>query len=160
MTDALAQNLQMQRELYGAPIGDLVREALGHLGISQAHFARTIGLSAPMLSQLSAAQRVKIGNPAVLHRMEAVLNLAAGVAAGRVPAAQIADQLTLIAAQQGSLTTEQWRTESPDLGAVVAALRGTGEDLTSAAAALRGSHPRLAQLLDAAAADAATSTRQ
>ncbi|MGC4939625.1 helix-turn-helix domain-containing protein [Kribbella sp. DT2] len=70
--DHTAQNLQQQTELYGEPLGDLVRRIAGTLGLTQARVADVIGLSAPMLSQLMSAQRVKIGNPNVVSRLQAL----------------------------------------------------------------------------------------
>jgi transcriptional regulator with XRE-family HTH domain len=70
--DQTAQNLQLQTDLYGEPLGDLVRRIAGRLGLTQARVAEVIGLSAPMLSQLMSAQRVKIGNPGVVFRLQAL----------------------------------------------------------------------------------------
>jgi hypothetical protein len=66
----LARNRHRQRELYGAPLGDRVRHLTTALGITQARLARTLGLSPAMLSQLASARRVKIGDPAVLARLQ------------------------------------------------------------------------------------------
>ncbi|MGI9003139.1 MAG: hypothetical protein ACR2GH_16020, partial [Pseudonocardia sp.] len=65
----IARNRGRQQELYGAPLGDRVRQLTSALGISQARLARTLGISPAMLSQLASARRVKIGDPAVLARM-------------------------------------------------------------------------------------------
>jgi transcriptional regulator with XRE-family HTH domain len=66
----IARNRHRQRELYGSPLGDRVRRLTGALGITQARLARTLGISPPMLSQLASARRVKIGDPAVLARLQ------------------------------------------------------------------------------------------
>lgn len=66
----IALNRARQRELYGTPLGDRVRELTAGLGISQARLARALGLSPAMLSQLVSARRVKIGDPAVLARLQ------------------------------------------------------------------------------------------
>lgn len=58
-----------QRALYGAPLGERFGVVLKEYGISQRTLAATLGLSAPMLSQLANAQRIKIGNPAVYARL-------------------------------------------------------------------------------------------
>jgi transcriptional regulator with XRE-family HTH domain len=63
-------NRHRQRELYGSPLGDRVRRLTAVLGITQARLARTLGLSPAMLSQLASARRVKIGDPAVLARLQ------------------------------------------------------------------------------------------
>jgi transcriptional regulator with XRE-family HTH domain len=66
----IALNRHRQRELYGCPLGDRVRRLTGALGITQARLARTLGVSPPMLSQLASGRRVKIGDPAVLARLQ------------------------------------------------------------------------------------------
>lgn len=68
-------NRQTQRELYGAPIADIIGRITAELGLTQARVAEVLGLSAPMLSQLVGARRVKIGNPAVLGRLQALNDL-------------------------------------------------------------------------------------
>jgi hypothetical protein len=60
---------EQQRALYGAPLGERFGVVLREYGISQRTLAATLGLSAPMLSQLANAQRIKIGNPAVYARL-------------------------------------------------------------------------------------------
>jgi transcriptional regulator with XRE-family HTH domain len=65
-----AVNRRRQRALYGAPLGDRVRRLTTTLGITQARLAHTLGLSPAMLSQLASARRVKIGDPAVLARLQ------------------------------------------------------------------------------------------
>ena len=66
----LARNRGRQRELYGAPLGDRVRRLTAGLGITQGRLAQTLGVSPAMLSQLASARRVKIGDPAVLARLQ------------------------------------------------------------------------------------------
>jgi hypothetical protein len=66
----LAHNRGRQRELYGAPLGDRLRRLTAQLGISQGRLAQTLGVSPAMLSQLASARRVKIGDPAVLARLQ------------------------------------------------------------------------------------------
>jgi hypothetical protein len=66
----LSRNRGRQRELYGAPLGDRLRRLTGALGITQGRLAQVLGLSPAMLSQLASARRVKIGDPAVLARLQ------------------------------------------------------------------------------------------
>ena len=70
-------NRQTQRELYGEPVADIVGRIMSSLGLTQVRLAEVLGLSAPMLSQLIGARRVKIGNPAVLGRLQSLSDLAA-----------------------------------------------------------------------------------
>ena len=77
--DAVRRNRELQRRLYGEPLGDRLRRLLGALDVSQAVLADALGVSSPMLSQLMSGRRVKIGSPAVLGRL---LMLEQRVAAG------------------------------------------------------------------------------
>jgi transcriptional regulator with XRE-family HTH domain len=149
----VSRNLAAQREVYGAPIGELVRELTATLSISQARLARAIGLSAPMLSLLTQGQRVKIGNPAVVQRLESVLRLAEDVRAGRIGGDAIEARLLDVASEQGVLTTEQRRSADADAAAVRRAILASGDPSALAAAAglLAPEHPRLAALVRAVA---------
>ena len=60
-------NVEQQRALYGEPLADTAARVMGALGLTQARLAQVLQISAPMMSQLISAQRVKIGNPAVVH---------------------------------------------------------------------------------------------
>ncbi len=73
--DATDAAREFQRTLYGAPLSDLVGQVAAAFGLSQAGVARVLGLSAPMLSQLVSGHRVKIGNPAAVRRLQALLAL-------------------------------------------------------------------------------------
>jgi len=102
--DQTDHNRQQQTELYGEPLGDLLRRIGGALGLTQAGLAETIGLSAPMLSQLMSAQRVKIGNPAVVARLHALDELAARVAAGNLEPAEVAAAVDEVRGATGAFT--------------------------------------------------------
>src|SRR4051812_2493522 len=71
-----------QAALYGEPLNVRFGRVLEAFGIPQSRLAAVIGLSAPMLSQLASAQRVKISNPAVYARLLRLEELA-GTAAVR-----------------------------------------------------------------------------
>jgi transcriptional regulator with XRE-family HTH domain len=139
-----ADALEQQRSLYGAPLAELAAEATGALGLTQGRLAEVLGLSAPMLSQLVGGQRVKIGNPAVVHRLQAVLALARQ---GGLSRDVVADRLDEIRAEQPTLTGD------PAAAAVVAA-RALGrvlaaDDLRTAADQVTS--PAVAALLRQAA---------
>ena len=80
----IARNRHRQRELYGCPLGDRVRRLTGTLRITQRRLAHTLGVSPAMLSQLASARRVKIGDPAVLARLQ-LLDRRCAAAAARGP---------------------------------------------------------------------------
>jgi transcriptional regulator with XRE-family HTH domain len=67
--EAVRRNRELQRRLYGEPLGDRLRRLLGALDVSQALLAETLGVSSPMLSQLMSGRRAKIGSPVVLGRL-------------------------------------------------------------------------------------------
>lgn len=94
--------LEQQRTLYGAPLSDLVAEVTAALGLTQGRLAEVLGLSAPMLSQLLSGQRVKIGNPAVVHRLQSVLTLSGQ--AERFSPTEVAERLAEIRTEQATLT--------------------------------------------------------
>jgi hypothetical protein len=90
----IARNRDRQCELYGAPLGDRVRRLTAALGVTQARLARALGLSPAMLSQLASARRVKIGDPAVLARLQ-LLDQRCGSAppSGRVAVEALLDEV-------------------------------------------------------------------
>jgi len=102
--DQTAHNLQQQIELYGETLGEVVRRVAPALGLTQSALAQVIGLSAPMLSQLMSAQRVKIGNPAVVSRLRAVSELADLAVAGELNPDDIPLELDAIRASTGAYT--------------------------------------------------------
>ncbi|SOC52153.1 helix-turn-helix domain-containing protein [Ornithinimicrobium cerasi] len=159
----VARNVAEQIDLYGEPLADLFARLTSELGLSQAGLARTVGMSPPMLSQLGSGHRIKIGNPSVLRRLEALLQLHDEVTAGRVAT----DDLETLLAQVRD-STQPWTTTRHDLrpaadapgtddadpdlaGAetVRSLLRAvaSGSDLRDAAERLAPHHPALADLL-------------
>ncbi|MEZ5085086.1 MAG: helix-turn-helix transcriptional regulator [Tessaracoccus sp.] len=58
-----------QIDLYGATWASRFSALRTAYGLSQGALASTVGLSAPMVSQLVSGHRVKISNPAVLARI-------------------------------------------------------------------------------------------
>lgn len=141
-------NLTQQRELYGAPLGDTVRSVTTTLGISQAAVARTIGISAPMLSQLASGERIKLANPQAVERLHSLLELARRVAAG-LPQERVAAQLAEIE-QDHTGTLTRARDQGADPPAQFSRLLravASGRELAAAADLLRLEHPALAEVL-------------
>lgn len=159
----VARHLAEQVELYGEPLAELFARLTSGLGLTQAGLARTVGMSPPMLSQLGSGHRIKIGNPAVLRRLEALQLLLEDVDAGRVETAAIDHHLTQIRE-----SSQPWTTTRHDLRPAPAAraspgsdpdvvgadtlrrlLRAvaSGSDLRDAADRLAPHHPALADLL-------------
>ncbi len=151
MSGDTTANLAQQRELYGEPLRVIADRVMPALGLTQGRLAETLGLSAPMLSQLLSGRRVKIGNPAVVRRLEALLELVDE--APSLPSDEVATRLEAIHELQGTFTTA--RTGPADHAAAVAALREIAgpAELADAADVLADRQPRLAALLRDAAAE-------
>lgn len=153
MSEAVEANRQAQQAAYGAPLAEVFRALMGDFTLTQAGLARVLGMSPPMLSQLISAQRVKIGNPAVLQRMQALEELAAAVRAGSVSADDLPARLAEIQASTGQWTRTDAHPGPNGDDAVVDGVRNvlravaSGQELRSAAATLEVSHPALAEVL-------------
>ncbi|MFE7226680.1 DNA-binding protein [Nocardioides sp. NPDC057577] len=142
------ENIQQQRELYGEPLGDLVRRATAPLGLTQATTAKVLGLSPAMLSHLMTGQRVKIANPIALGRLHALIDL--GANAGDLTTSQVNERLDEIRELSAELTTAS-RAVSVEGGAAVrGVLRAvaSGRELQQAVDALREVAPGLAEVLE------------
>lgn len=144
---AQSQSRQRQQELYGAAIGDVLDRVTTTLGLSQAAVARTIGVSAPMLSQLASGRRTTIGNPLAVQRLRALVELSEEVAAG-LAHSQVARRLDEIR-QEGSttLTGSTTRPAAEPTTAELLRAVASGQDLLRAAELLAPDHPALAELI-------------
>ena len=155
--ERIAANRERQRELYGAPLGDLVHSLTAVLGISQARLARALQLSPAMLSQLASARRVKIGDPAVLARL-----LLLDQRCRAIPAPASAKAVDALLAE---VSGARWRWaggQPPPAPARPTARRPSAADalravaeparLAAAAATLGPAFPELAEVLRQAAA--------
>ena len=152
-SETLARNLEAQRDLYGEPLGDTFRRILTTFELNQSQLASVIGLSAPMLSQLMAGHRVKIGNPAVLERVRGLEELAADDSARSHTPSQLAERLEGARAT-GHLARATTRfinrtTPTDAVEIVRNTLRevASGRDLRQAAALLAPHYPSLAEFL-------------
>lgn len=134
-----------QQELYGAAIGDVLDRVTGALGLSQAAVARTIGVSAPMLSQLASGRRTTIGNPLAVQRLGALVELCEDVAAG-LAHSQVAVRLDEIR-QQDSTTLTGTASRSEPTTAQLLRTVASGRELVHAADLLAVDHPALAELI-------------
>lgn len=147
-TEQQLRNRAEQARLYGAPLGDLLSEAGGVLGLSQARIARLLGISAPMVSQLASGHRVKIGNPTAVVRLQLLVAGARDVAAGREdPAAVIArledEKADQILTRSSQVSPRRGAADVQHLFRAVA----SAEEVLAAAALLETEHPALAELL-------------
>lgn len=151
--DEIERNIAEQVDVYGEPLADVFARLTSGFSMTQAQLARTLGISAPMLSQLGSGRRIKIGNPAAMRRLEEVRDLLTEVERGTVASDRIPERLEQIQESVGGWTTTR-HDASPSAGdAVGEALRGaaTAAELVDAADLLEPRHPRLAALLRSAA---------
>lgn len=156
--ETTARARELQRSWYGEPLGALFRRLIDDLGLNQARLAAVLGLSAPMLSQLMSGQRAKIGNPAVVQRVQALQELSSQVADGSVSAVEATDRMEEIKKSQGGsvLTGTSQSTSSsgaPTVRRVVREIQSllrsvsAAGDIIDAADSLASSHPELAEFL-------------
>lgn len=155
--EATARARELQRSWYGEPLGALFRRLIDDLGLNQARLAAVLGLSAPMLSQLMSGQRAKIGNPAVVQRVQALQELSSQVADGSVSAAEATDRMDEIKKTAGGSvlnnTTQTATTGATTVRRVVREIQSllrsvaAAGDIIDAADSLSGTHPELAEFL-------------
>ncbi|WP_030615214.1 helix-turn-helix domain-containing protein [Streptomyces sclerotialus] len=155
--EATARARELQRSWYGEPLGALFRRLIDDLGLNQARLAAVLGLSAPMLSQLMSGQRAKIGNPAVVQRVQALQELASQVADGSVSAAEATDRMDEIKKTAGGSvlnnTTQTATTGATTVRRVVREIQSllrsvaAAGDIIEAADSLAATHPELAEFL-------------
>ena len=149
----IQRNREQQSQLYGAPLAVLCRRVHDVLGLNQARTAEVLGLSRPMMSQLISAQRVKIGNPAVLHRLQMLGDLCDEVDQGRIDPGAVPGRLGDIAGTAANLARTTQTTVLSDPAAAARVVQdlmraaGSAEELLHAAALLEIQHPRIAELL-------------
>lgn len=138
-----------QEELYGAPLS----EVLGHCGrvlrLNQAELARALGISAPMLSQLINAHRVKIANPVAAVRLQAMSEAVDAVEQGRLGVAEAKASVAAVRGGGGLLTSRRTVQPSETDHGLHAVMRqvAPAEEYLAAAQLLADAHPRIAGLL-------------
>lgn len=158
--EATARARELQSNWYGEPLGTLFRRLIDDLGLNQARLATVLGLSAPMLSQLMSGQRAKIGNPAVVQRVQALQELSQQVTSGAVSAAEATERMDEIRRTAGGnvLNTSTGTPAAPGAVAtpvkrvvreIQALLRSVSDaqDIIEASQALAATHPELAEFL-------------
>ncbi|GAA4657129.1 DNA-binding protein [Streptomyces chumphonensis] len=156
--DPTAKARELQSAWYGEPLGTLFRRLIDDLGLNQARLATVLGLSAPMLSQLMSGQRAKIGNPAVVQRVQALQELAGEVASGQVSAADATRRMeevrrsagqSVLGGAAGTTTSGQQNTVKRAVREIQSLLRAISDaqEILEASQTLAGTHPELAEFL-------------
>ncbi|MFT4052086.1 DNA-binding protein [Microbacterium sp.] len=134
---SVVEGRRAQRELYGDTLDVRLGAIMRDYGIPQRRLAAVLGLSAPMLSQLISARRVKIGNPLAYERMVTLERRAqeARTGAGETVLEEVtASDITTTTQQR--IHGETRESETPSLARQVRDHVGTSE-LAAACAALR-----------------------
>lgn len=137
-----------QTALYGAPLGDLITQLTGVYGISRGRLATVLGLSAPMVSQLASGNRLKIGNPSAVQRMQRLLEVAPDVRAGALAADEAITQIE--AEQPGAVltrSTQRLRRQGALDVQLVLRWAASAQELGAAADALQADFPAVAEVL-------------
>ena len=144
-----ARNRDAQQRLYGQPLGVLLRRYAAALQVTQARLADLLGVSAPMLSQLSNGRRVRFGNPAAVQRLQAMESAVRQLEAGELTPEDAVERLE--SNRDSDVFTSTRSLDEPGLSVVrrVFAAAGTRDEHAVAADALAADHPRIAELLRA-----------
>lgn len=143
-------NRAAQREIYGEPLGEVVDRCKAVLGLTQARVAALLGISAPMLSQVMSAQRIKIGNPAAVQRLQVLVETTAEVAAGDLGVEAAIARVEAAGHAGEALTGTARRSTARETAAAVQSVFRSVASATDhlAAADLVGErHPEIAELL-------------
>lgn len=140
--------IEQQRAIYGTSLAERFGAVMKDYGLSQRSLAAVLGISAPMLSQLIGARRIKIGNPAVYERL-VMLEQRAGTS-------DIEHVLSEVEKSQPVLTTTQIQTGIHGEANAVSALASVvpRSELETAHAALGDSAPTLSKVLELALREA------
>ena len=144
-------NRAAQREIYGEPLGAIVDRCRTSLGLTQGRVAALLGISAPMLSQVMSGQRIKIGNPAAVERLRAMVEATDAVAAGRLAVAEAIGRIEA-AGGPGELLTGATtrRTSARETAEQIQSLFrrvASASDYLSAAGRIDDAYPEIAELL-------------
>jgi transcriptional regulator with XRE-family HTH domain len=147
--DDETRNLDAQRQLYGEPLGVLLRRYAEALQLTQGRLADLLGVSAPMLSQLANGRRVRFGNPAAVQRLQAMDAVTREIAAGELTAPEALQRLERN--RDSDVFTSTRSLDEPGLAAVrrVFAAAASPSEHAAAADALSSSAPGVAAMLRA-----------
>ena len=142
------RNQAVQSELYGAPLGELLDDLTAAFGVSRGTLAQTLGLSAPMLSQLASGHRVKIGNPSAVHRLQRMVAALPDIHAGRLDPGEAMRSIEAESPGQVLTRTSELvrRRGAADVAQVLRSA-ASADELAQAAALLDERFPELAEVL-------------
>lgn len=145
-----AEGREAQAVLYGEPLGDIFVRCSSVLGLNQSQMAGLLGISAPMLSQLINARRVKIGNPTAVHRLQVMYEAVAEVQRSEVTVKEAIARIEETGSGGGFFTGTTRRPRRDDVALEVQSLFrqvASASDFLDAADAVAGTSPEIAELL-------------
>lgn len=139
---------EAQAEIYGEPLGDILARCGRVLRLNQAQLAAVLGISAPMLSQLINARRVKIGNPVAAQRLQVMHDAVENVERGDLTVEEALGRIALVHGGGEILTTRR-STRDDIVGEIQDLFRrvASAQDHLAAASLLDAAHPEIAELL-------------
>lgn len=146
--DDVSANRAQQAALYGAPLGEVIGHCAGVLGLRQQEVAALLGLSAPMVSQLMSARRIKIANPVAAERLRTMVELVAQVDDGLLDADEVLARMHQPAAPLTSTTRTSARAaQTSDEVQALFRTTASAADYLQAAQRLDDDFPGIATLL-------------
>ena len=140
-----------QRELYGAPLNELLGRCGAALNLNQGQTAKLLGVSAPMLSQLVNGHRIKLANPAAGIRLATMVQAAEAVSNGELTVEQAVARVEETDPADTYTSTARLR-HRPALAAEIRQVfraTASADEFAAAAQLLQGEHPAVAELLAA-----------
>lgn len=146
----VAANREAQRQMYGEPLGGIVDRCRSVLGVTQARIAALLGISAPMLSQVMSGQRIRIGNPEAVQRLQVMVEAVEAVEAGQIAVEEAVAQIAAAQTSADVLTGTTRRAAPRDTASAIQALFrrvASATECLEAAAAIESTHPEIARVL-------------
>ena len=139
---------EAQAQLYGEPLGDILSRCGRTLGLNQTRLAAVLGISAPMLSQLVNAHRVKIGNPVAAQRLQVMHDVVGAVERGDLDIESALGRIAEVHGGGDILTTRRsTRDESALQTQAMFRAVASASDHLEAAEILNEQHPEIAEML-------------
>lgn len=148
----IAANRQAQRDLYGDTLEARISALTRTYGVSQRRLAQALGISAPMLSQLISARRVKMGNTLAYERMVTLETRAHEI----TDPGTAEDVLQQVAASDVATTLQMRTRPAPEHSETLAAVPPDQLRAARDRLAAEGLAPDLVAVIDTALTDSAT----
>jgi transcriptional regulator with XRE-family HTH domain len=139
---------EAQAQLYGEPLGDILARCGKVLGLNQSRLAAVLGISAPMLSQLVNAHRVKIGNPVAAQRLQVMHDVVDSVERGDLDVDAALARIATVHGGGDILTTRRTTRDESALETQAMFRRiASASDHLGAARLVADKYPEIAEML-------------